>query len=311
MAQHSAVRYCRIETRKQAVDWPVLDRSQDRTIVDIFSLGTGAVQMNQSDRFAILKATQRIWVIAAIHGDLDRLVAIHDEIARSIEPGDRIVYTGNYFGYGTHMVAVLDELVRFRLWFLSHPPYQHPDDIIHLRGAQEEMWVRLMQLQFAPDPETVLTWMRARGVPEMVDAIGLSFSEGAEQARGGTLALTNWTNRLREATRVLPGHDALLSGLKRAAYTENGRLLFVHTGLDPSKALSRQSDALWWASKSFADIQAPYRGFQKVVRGYDPDARGLIETDYTLSLDGGCGRGGALYAVRLSVEGEIDENFAA
>lgn len=267
--------------------------------------------MSQSDRFTILRAATRVWVIAAIHGDLDRLIVLHDEIARDIQPGDRIVYTGNYFGYGMDMPAVLDELLRFRLWFLSHPIYQHPDDIIYLRGAQEEMWWKLMQLQFAPNPEDILTWMSARGVREMVDSIGMSFDEGVSKAREGTLAMTYWTNRLRETARLMPGHDALISGLKRAAYTEDGAMLFVHTGLDPEKPLSRQSDAFWWASSSFATLSGPYRGFQRVIRGFDPNAEGLIETDFSVSLDGGCGRGGDLYAIRIGADGVIDERLAA
>lgn len=268
-------------------------------------------RMSHSDRFTVIRAATRIWVIAAIHGDLDRLVAVHDEIAMDIKPGDRIVYTGNYFGYGTDLPAVLDELLRFRAWFLSHPPYQHSDDIIYLRGAQEEMWGKLMQLQFAPNPAAVLEWIGARGLREMIEAIGLSFEEGIAKAHEGTLAMTHWTNRVRETGRLLPGHDALMASLKRAAYTDDGLILFVHTGIDPEKALSRQSDSFWWASQSFKALNEPYRGFHRVFRGFDPEAQGLLESEFTVSIDGGCGRGGSLYAIRILSNGEIDQRIAA
>jgi serine/threonine protein phosphatase 1 len=263
--------------------------------------------MSQSERFTVLRATDRVWAIGAIHGDSNKLMALHDTIAEDIRFGDRVVYLGNYWGYGTDGPGVLEELLRFRNWFLSFDPFRHVDDLVYLRGAQEEMWWKLMQLQFAPNPAEVLTWMLQRGMGSMMQALGFNPEEGALQAKEGTLALTYWTNRLRQAARALPGHDALQNALKRAAYTDDGALLFVHAGLDIDKPLARQADSFWWAARSFAEINRPYRGFQRIVRGYDPDASGIVEGEYTISIDSGAGRGGRLAAVRLAVTGEIEQ----
>jgi serine/threonine protein phosphatase 1 len=260
--------------------------------------------MSQADRFTVLRAAERIWAVGAIHGEAERLIALHDRIAEELQDGDRIVYLGNYFGYGPDAPGVLEELLRFRCWFLSFAPFRHPDDLVYLRGAQEEMWWKLLQVQFAPDPPAVLDWMAARGMAAPLAALDFDLAEGRRKAEEGTLALTYWTNRLREAARTLPGHEALLRALKRAAYTENGALLFVHTGLDTEKPLARQSDAFWWAARSFQDIDRPYRGFRRIVRGFDPHAAGIVEGEYTLSLDAGAGRGGTLAAALLSAEGE-------
>ncbi len=43
------------------------------------------------------------------------------------------------------------------------------------------------------------------------------------------------------------------------------------------------------------------------MRGYDPDASGIVEGEYTISVDSGAGRGGRLAAVRLAVTGEIEQ----
>lgn len=261
--------------------------------------------MSQSDRFTVLRAVDRIWAVGAIHGGVEALIQIHDRIVSDTQQGDRVVYLGNYFGYGVQGADVLEELLSFRRWFLSFYPFRHVDDIVFLRGAQEEMWWKLMQLQFAPNPHDVLAWMGERGLAAQLAGLGFDLEEGLQKAEEGTLALTYWTNRLRETARALPGHDALMNSIKRAAYTEDGSLLFVHTGLDIEKPLARQTDAFWWAARSFQEIDRPYRGFQRVVRGFDPDAAGIVEGAHTLSLDAGAGRGGQLAAVLLNGEGEV------
>jgi serine/threonine protein phosphatase 1 len=46
-----------------------------------------------------------------------------------------------------------------------------------------------------------------------------------------------------------------VSALRRAAYTDDGALLFVHAGVDPDRPLSAQSDSLWWATTSFMKLE--------------------------------------------------------
>ncbi len=265
--------------------------------------------MTQSDRFTVLRAADRIWAIGAIHGDSQKLMQVHDVIAEDVRFGDRIVYLGNYWGYGPDGPGVLEELLRFRNWFLAFYPFRHVDDLVFLRGAQEEMWWKLMQLQFAPEPAGILSFMLDRGIGSMIRALGYDPEEGLEKAGEGTLALTYWTNRVREAARALPGHDAVQNALKRAAYTEDGSCLFVHAGIDTGKPLARQADAFWWAPRSFADINRPYRGFRRIVRGYDPDASGIVEGEYTISLDSGAGRGGRLAAMLFNIDGTIEQRL--
>lgn len=245
-------------------------------------------------------------------------MALHDALAERLRPGDRLVYLGNYTGYGPYAAETLDEMVRFRRWFLSFPPYQAPDDVVFLRGAQEEIWSKLLQLQFAPDPRAVLDWMLQRGLAPTLTSFGSGAEQALDAVAEGTLAITYWTNRLRESARTIPGFDALVAALKRASYTEDGALLFVNAGLDTEKPLSRQTDSFWWAARSFAEIDEPYQGFRRIVRGFDPDAAeraqsgetGLREGEYTLSIDSGAGRGGPLNAVCLSASGELVETLS-
>jgi len=267
--------------------------------------------MAKSKLLASIRQARRVWAIGAIHGDLEKLEAVHDALAGELEDGDRIVYLGNSVGCGPDSVGVVDELLRFRCWFLGRPPFVHPDDLIYLRGAQEEMFQRLLQIQFAKDADTVFNWMLERGLAATLQSYGADIDDAKNRCKEGTLALTYWTSSVRERLRENPGHTTFYSQLKQAAYRDDGAVLFVSAGLDVDKPVTAQSDAFWWAGRSFESIDQPYRGFRRVVRGVDPEPRGLVRTPYTLSIDGGCGRGGNLLAVCLSEDGKVLETIEA
>lgn len=266
--------------------------------------------MRESNTIASMREASRIWAVGAIHGDVRRLAAIHGELESRLQPGDALVYLGNYLGYGEQVIETVDELLAFRRRFLARPPLSFPDDIVYLRGSQEEMWQKLLQLQFASDPASILKWVMSRGVDATLKSYGGSVQEGTYAAAGGTMQINNWTRSLRESQRAHPGHDNLMAHLKRAAVCgENGGLLFVNCGIDPQRPLAAQSDSFWWAARSFDAMESRYEGFSRVVRGYDPDHGGFAETGYTTTLDGGCGFGGKLIAACFDMQGAILDSF--
>ena len=71
------------------------------------------------------------------------------------------------------MRECIDELLLFRRAILARPDADCAD-IVFLRGAQEEMWQKLLQLQFAPNPVEVLQWMVAQGIEPTIRAYGAS-----------------------------------------------------------------------------------------------------------------------------------------
>jgi serine/threonine protein phosphatase 1 len=266
--------------------------------------------MSDREKFAVLRRCRRIWAVAAIHGEADRLDALHDALAPRFAAGDRLVYLGNYLGRGAQVAATIDRLLEFRRALIAQPG-MFASDVAYLRGSQEEMWQKLLQLQFAPNPREVLAWMLAQGVGATLAAYGGDAAQGAACAREGALALTKWTNALRAAMQSRPGHYLLMSALKRAAYTDDGGLLFVHAGIDPDRPLSAQSDSLWWGMGGFATLAQPYGGFAKVVRGFDRGHPGIEVGAYTMTIDAGCGFGGPLTAACLDPAGEIVDAIEA
>lgn len=255
-------------------------------------------------RFGTLRRTSRVWAIGAVHGEAEGLAALHDQLATRFAPGDRIVYLGNMLGVGEAVGATIDELVTFRRQILAVPG-AHACDLVFLRGAQEEMWHKLLQIHLAINPTEVIDWLATQGVGTTLAAYGGSLDEGRSRARGGARDLARWTTELREAIAGKPGHREFLSALKRAAFTDDGALLFVHTGIDPSLPLDAQRDAFWWGGHGLQSLEKPYSGFRKVVRGYAPSHPGLDPQAYSLTVDGGAGFGGPLIAACLDLTGEI------
>ncbi len=258
--------------------------------------------MTVAATFAELTCARRVWAVAAIHGEAGRLKALHAALGPRLQPGDRLVYLGNFLGRGNAIVDTLDELLAFRRAALCLPGAE-PEDIVYLRGAQEEMWRKLLELQFAPAPADILAWLLAHGADATLAAYGGNPERGRAAFREGPLATTRWTGGLRAAMRGHPGHDELLASLKRCAYTAGGELLFVHAGLDPHRPLTEQGDAFWWGSGYFEQMHESYAGFRLVVRGYDR-AHGPAKVGAVIaSIDGGCGFGGTLNAGCFDLSG--------
>jgi hypothetical protein len=256
------------------------------------------------DKFAQLRGARRVWAVSAVHGEVQRLAQVHDRINARLAPGDRLVYLGNYLGHGEDVAATVDELLDFRRRVLGRRN-GFACDVVYLRGAQEEMWQKLLQLQFAPNPSEVLAWMVRAGVEATVRAYGGDLRQGFAASRDGPRTITRWTSGLRATMNATEGHATLFATLRHAAFTGEGGLLFVHSGVDPSRALYAQGDGFWWSACDILELTAPYSTFVKVVRGFDRDKRGLVDRPFAVSVDGGAGRGGALQAVCLSADGKV------
>jgi len=263
-----------------------------------------------SETYARFVRARRVWAIGAIHGEVHRLVALHARLAPYLNAGDRLVYLGNYLGYGPASAATLDALILFRRLFLSRRN-AFLGDIAFLRGSQEEMWQKLLEIQFAPNPREVLPWMLDHGVDKTLASYGADAREGLAACREGVLALTRWTASLRAAIDARSGHRQLLSALRRAAFTDDGTLLFVHAGIDPAKPLDLQGDNFWWCERNILELPGPFAGFARVVRGIDRHHAGLVEGAYAASIDAGCGFGGPLMAICFGPDGAVVDHVEA
>lgn len=255
----------------------------------------------------------KIWAVSSIHGDVERLIQLHDALFSQICPGDRLVYLGNYTGYGDYSRETIDELLMFRRLLLAQPGMK-PSDIIYLRGHQEDLWHKLLQLQFERHPVATLLEMMGSGLSQTMQSYGICPHDGIMAAREGILSLTKWTNHVRVNFRQNEGHDCFMTHHHRAAFTafdERYPLLFVNAGLQADKPFNEQENSFWSVDTGFEDITEGYDPFGKIVRGFDPKHQGVHLNCVTATIDGGCGFGGSLVCASMSAEGEFYELMEA
>lgn len=265
----------------------------------------------QCDSIVDLKMVRKVWAISAIHAQTDRLVELHDNLLESYEPGDRIVYLGNYIGYGHDTIATLEELMTFRRLILSLPGVI-ADDLVYLRGAQEEMLDKIQQLNFAPNAEEVLLWMLGHGMAPTLTAYNIDAHEGIIASKEGAMGLTRWTNKVRHQIRQNAGHECFFSNLKRAAffnYKNEPCSLFVSSGYNSSLTLRDQGDYFWWSNEEFDTIKDSDIPFKNIIRGFDPQHKGIRINDHAVTIDGSCGFGGSLICACVNLDGKIFELF--
>ena len=101
-------------------------------------------------------------------------------------------------GRGVHVRATVDAVLAFRRAFLAIEGNDLKDFAI-LRGAQEEMWHKLFELQFAVNPAEVLEWMMAQGIEATIRAYG---AEDPCLSPGGAVVHINARNGFHFLTSV-------------------------------------------------------------------------------------------------------------
>lgn len=263
-----------------------------------------------NEKFVDLGSPRRVWAVAAINGDLERLGTLHDHLATRFAIRDRLVYLGNYLGAkSTNNREVVEEMLAFRTALLAKPGMK-TSDIVHLRGPAEEAWQRLLRLQFAPSPMRAMEKLQEAGVEAYLRLYNVSLNDTKVIAKAGSIAITRWTNQLRDIQRKVPGHDALVSSTRRAAFTSATeehpeKVLFVPAGFDETKTLEEQGEALW--GEGPASFASNSGNFSKVIRGFDPEKMGINTEGKAITLDGGCGRGGPLVCGCFDANGNVLE----
>jgi serine/threonine protein phosphatase 1 len=268
--------------------------------------------MTPPPAIAPLRQPRRVWAIASVHGVAVRLQVVAQAIADRLEPGDAAIFLGNLIGGANgsepcDVATSVDIALALRRRVIGLPGGR-ACDVAFLRGTQEEMWTKLEQLHFAQGPADVLRWMLHRGLGSSIAAYAgdAAVADGERAARDGPVAIARWLAGLRQGLRARPGHIEWLAAIRHAALTEDGRLLAVHHGVDTAKPLDLQGDAFWWGSSMpFEAIEAPYGAIRRIVRGFDRDHPGVVDTPHTLTIDGGCGFDGPLLAALVDGQGAL------
>ena len=239
--------------------------------------------MENSSNFSELIKTNKIWAIGSLHSSLDSFQSIKKYILSNFELGDKLIFLGNLIGFRDKSKEIIDEVLQLRFNLMAKYQLKH-SDIVFLRGAQEEMFSKLLQLHIAPNPTEILNWIFSHGVDQTIISYGFNPDEFRKIALQGTIQINKLTTKLNYEISSNPGHKEFFSNLKHAAYTETKDVLFVNRGVDLSRPLSAQNDCFWWGYQNFSQINKPYLSFKRIVRGYQSNHHNDIENSKTSVL---------------------------
>ena len=232
--------------------------------------------MTYDKKFQEFKNTDRIWAVGSLHSSIESFQSIKKYILFNFKQGDKLIFLGNLIGFRDKSKEIISEVLSLRFDLMAKFKLNH-EDIVFLRGAQEEMFSKLLQLQIAPNPSEIIEWIFSHGVDQTL----ISYNFDPEQFRiiasQGTIQINKLTSKLNQQISKTSGHKEFFSNLKHAAYSESKEVLFVNRGVDLSRPLSAQNDCFWWGYQNFSLINKPYNTFKRIVRGYHSNQHNDLE----------------------------------
>ena len=233
--------------------------------------------MDKKLNFFEIKNANKIWAIGSIHSRLEAFNSLKRYLLKDFRQGDYLVFLGNIIGLEDKSKETLDSVIDLRNKLLAKF-FLNPEHVIFLRGAQEEMFLKILQLQTAPNPKDVILWMFDHGVDATVESYGLNKDEAIKIATQGTLSISKWTKQLNLSLSKNSGHKQYFDYLKYAAFSESKKILFLNRGVDVSRPLSAQNDCFWWGYQDFSKLTKPYNDFVRIIRGYQSSDRNVIKS---------------------------------
>ena len=220
-----------------------------------------------------------VYAVGDVHGRLDLLRDLHsricDDAAKRTEAAPVVVHLGDYVDRGPDSAGVID--------YLSGEPLSG-FEVVNLIGNHEDFLRR-----FLVDATVGEVWFANGGV-ETLESYGVaaewSDEEGYEPVR---LAFQS----------VFPDHHRKFIETLSLSHVEGG-YAFVHAGIRPKVALSRQrTEDLLWIREEFLDSKIRHR--KLIVHGHSIENEPQIRPN-RIGIDTGAFATGVLTA--LVLEGE-------
>lgn len=220
---------------------------------------------------ATLSTGQRIYAIGDVHGCMDRLAALHEQIAEdlAVRPVEHatLIHLGDYVDRGTDSAQVVD-------WLINRPPVP-VDLIVNLMGNHEHMMLSALA---GKDAEAAAHWLSNGGADSLL-SWGLSRAVPASE----------W------APRIPLQHLLFLRDL--AISHRIGPYMFVHAGVQPGIPLDQQSrHDMLWIREPFLTSRADHGAV--IVHGHTPRREPTVLPN-RIAIDTGAVVGGALTCVML------------
>jgi serine/threonine protein phosphatase 1 len=224
-------------------------------------------------RLAFHQWPAAVYAIGDVHGCIDQLLALEDEIAADggdIEGEKWLVTLGDHIDRGPASAAVIEHVMG---------PAPSGFRRFSLLGNHE-----VMMLDFLHNPEAHAYWREEGGIETLASygiAPGLAVQDGT---------LDDWLPR---------GHIEFIAELPICLSLPGW--LFVHAGIRPGVPLALQADEdMVWIRAPFLTSQLT--GGLRVVHGHTP-GKDIVTTPHRIDVDTQCFATGKLSAVRVTPDG--------
>ena len=231
-----------------------------------------------------MDSPERIYAIGDVHGHLDRLRALHDQIAADLAASPvrshAVLHIGDYTDRGPDSRGVIDYLCD---GLAAKRPW------ITLLGNHDRMILRFLAEPGGADPQlrTDLYWLHPRlGGDTTLRSYGIDLPESLDTDRGAHL--------FGAAHRAIPDRHVLFLKQLQLSYRWRG-YFFAHAGVRPGVPLDEQSeDDLIWIRKPFHESTADHGAV--IVHGHTPVDR-VEDHGNRIAIDTGAGYGRAISCV--------------
>ena len=216
---------------------------------------------------------KRLYAIGDLHGCAEELQALLTclKSEHQLAQDDQVIFIGDYIDRGPDSKGVIDTLLRFR------EEYPHS---VFLKGNHEDMLLSYLGLG-------------GRGGEIYLSNGGMDCFRSYK--------ITPYTDPQNTVSKLPEAHVEFFKSLELGVTL--AEFIFVHAGLNPSKALDQQSeeDLLWIRS----DFTENIHSFGKtVVFGHTPFEDIFLHLPYKIGIDTGVIYGNQLSCVEL-VEGTL------
>ena len=220
---------------------------------------------------ATLPSGQRVYAIGDVHGCLERLAVLHEQIAEDLlaRPVDSaiLIHLGDYVDRGPESAQVVE-------WLLAGPPVP-AENVVNLMGNHEQM----MLAALASGEESAASHWLTNGGADSLLSWGVARSTPSKE----------W------ATHIPREHLIFLRDL--SVNHQVGPYLFVHAGIRPGVALDKQTrQDMLWIREPFLSSKADLGVV--VVHGHTPRHEPTVKHN-RIGIDTGAVLGGALTCVVL------------
>jgi len=153
--------------------------------------------LNTDNKFQEFSNTDRIWAIGSLHSSVESFQSIKNYILSNFKNGDKLIFLGNLIGYNNQSKEIITDVINLRFSLMANFNLDH-EDIVFLRGAQEEMFSKLLQLQTAPNPREIIDWIFSHGVDQTLLSYDFEPDLFRNVATQGTIQINKLTSKLNK-----------------------------------------------------------------------------------------------------------------